>query len=308
MGQNPLGIGTPEKIITPQGPFSSILFWIQFQQKEFYRAMTQALIQIKANGTGGWVLVGLSFAYGLLHAAGPGHGKAVISSYMLANEIILKRGIVLSFTSSFLQGLTAIIAISLLLLFLRGFGIKSGELTHFLEVLSYIGITALGAWMLYAKLFRSQRGADSHGHHHSYEDTTNDIHDHKHIGEGEVCQSCGHNHAPSPKLLMGKFGWQEAYTAVLAVGLRPCTGALIVLTFAFLNGLYFAGVASVMAMSFGTAIMVSILASLAVLAKNYALKLTGATKASTGFYKWVEIIGALIVLVLGLLLLSASLH
>lgn len=294
LAQNPLGIGTPEKIITPEGPFASVLFWIQHQQKEFYRAMTQALIQIKANGTGGWILVGLSFAYGLLHAAGPGHGKAVISSYMLANEVILKRGIILSFASSFLQGLTAIVAISCLLLFLRGLGVKSGDLTFFLEVTSYLGIVLLGAWMLYSKLFK-KRG-EPHNH---------DSHNHTH---GEVCESCGHSHAPSPDMLKGRFGWREAYSAVLAVGLRPCSGALIVLTFAFLNGLYVAGIGAVFAMSFGTGLMVSFLASLAVLAKNYAFKLSGVTNASDAFYKWVEIVGASFVLFLGILLLGASLQ
>ena len=109
-------------------------------------------------------------------------------------------------------------------------------------------------------------------------------------------------------MLSGKFGWNEAYSAILAVGLRPCSGALIVLTFAFLNGLYFAGIVAVIAMSIGTGIMVSFLASLAVLAKNYALKLSGATKASNTFHKWVEIIGAAFVFILGLLLLSASLQ
>lgn len=295
-GQNPLGIGTPEQIFKPEGPFASLLFWVQHQQKEFYRSMTEALKQIRENGTGGGILVGLSFAYGLLHAAGPGHGKAVISSYMLANEVVLKRGIVLSFASSLLQGFTAIIAISILLLFLRGLGIKSGELTFALEVTSYCAITLLGAWMLYSKIFKWRNHDKHHGHDHA---------EHNHAS---VCESCGHSHAPEPKMLSGKFGWNEAYSAILAVGLRPCSGALIVLTFAFLNGLYFAGIVAVIAMSIGTGIMVSFLASLAVLAKNYALKLSGATKASDAFHKWVEITGAGFVFILGLLLLSASLQ
>ena len=59
-----------------------------------------------------WLLVGLSFAYGIFHAAGPGHGKAVISSYMLANEVALRRGILLSFVSAFLQALTAILVMA----------------------------------------------------------------------------------------------------------------------------------------------------------------------------------------------------
>lgn len=109
-------------------------------------------------------------------------------------------------------------------------------------------------------------------------------------------------------MLSGKFGWQDAYSAILAVGLRPCSGALIVLTFAFLNGMYIAGVGAVFAMSLGTGLMVSLLASIAVLAKNYALKLSGATKASDAFYKWVEILGAGFVFAIGVLLLSASLQ
>ena len=60
-----------------------------------------------------WLLIGLSFAYGIFHAAGPGHGKAVISSYMVANEVALKRGILLSFVSALMQGLTAVVVMLL---------------------------------------------------------------------------------------------------------------------------------------------------------------------------------------------------
>ena len=65
-------------------------------------------------------MIGLSFAYGVFHAAGPGHGKAVISSYMLANEVALRRGIMLSFVSAFLQAATAIILMGIVFLALRG--------------------------------------------------------------------------------------------------------------------------------------------------------------------------------------------
>ena len=75
---------------------------------------------MREDGSKLWVLVGLSFAYGVFHAAGPGHGKAVISSYMLANEVALRRGIMLSFVSAFLQALTAILVMALVFLVLRG--------------------------------------------------------------------------------------------------------------------------------------------------------------------------------------------
>ena len=79
--------------------------WINVQQQAFYRSLTGALKAMRDDGSKMWLLVGLSFAYGIFHAAGPGHGKAVISSYMLANEVALRRGILLSFVSAFLQAL-----------------------------------------------------------------------------------------------------------------------------------------------------------------------------------------------------------
>jgi ABC-type nickel/cobalt efflux system permease component RcnA len=94
----------------------------------------------------------------------------------------------------------------------------------------------------------------------------------------------------------------------MAVGLRPCTGALIVLTFAFLNGLWAAGIASVLAMSIGTAITVSALATAAVLAKNLAVRLAGGGAVSGAIQSAFEIGGALLVFLLGLTLLAASLQ
>ena len=94
--------------------------------------------------------------------------------------------------------------------------------------------------------------------------------------EGEVCETCGHSHAPDPALLSGdRFDWRTAWSAVAAVGIRPCSGALIVLSFAFLNGLWAGGILSVLAMAVGTAITVSVLATIAVTAKNWAVAFAG---------------------------------
>ena len=68
-----------------------------------------------------------------------------------------------------------------------------------------------------------------------------------------------------------RFDWKTAWSAVAAVGIRPCSGALIVLSFALLNGLWVGGLLSVLAMSIGTAITVSALATIAVTAKNWAV-------------------------------------
>lgn len=319
--QSSLGIGTNEATLPSTGMFSGLLNWINLHQQNFYRSLTGALRSMRDGGGGAWLLVGLSFVYGVFHAAGPGHGKAVISSYMLANEVALRRGIMLSFLSALLQSLTAIVVMAAVFLILRGTSVSMTDATRFLEIASYALVTAFGAWLLWTKAWPRLRGlfvgkpahslssASHHEHqhgcdHHHHE---HDHHHHHHHG-ADVCSSCGHSHAPDPKLLGGdQFDWKSAWTAIVAVGLRPCTGALIVLSFAFLNGLYASGVLAVLAMGLGTAITVSALATMAVTAKNWAVAIAGDGRTGNRVHAAIEIAGAAFVFLLGVMLLSASL-
>jgi ABC-type nickel/cobalt efflux system permease component RcnA len=345
--QSSLGIGANEAVAPSTGLFAGWMNWINVQQQGFYRSLTGALKAMREDGGQVWLLVGLSFAYGIFHAAGPGHGKAVISSYMLANEVALRRGIMLSFVSAFLQALTAIVVMALVFLVLRGTAVSMTDATWFLEVASYALITLFGAWLLWRKagpriaaLFggnpmRSLSAAHAHahsGHDHVHDHTCSHDHahhDHSHEhhaadshaahshdhpahshthAAGEVCATCGHSHAPDPAMISGdRFNWKTAWSAVAAVGLRPCSGALIVLSFAFLNGLWAGGVLSVFAMALGTAITVSVLATIAVTAKNWAVAIAGNGRAGNRVHATIEIAGAAMVFLLGLALLGASL-
>ncbi|HRP80037.1 MAG TPA: delayed-early response protein/equilibrative nucleoside transporter, partial [Aquamicrobium sp.] len=85
--QSSLGIGASEATLPSSGLFAGLLNWVNAQQQSFYRALSGAMRGMRDGNGGAWLLAGLSFAYGVFHAAGPGHGKAVISSYMLANEV-----------------------------------------------------------------------------------------------------------------------------------------------------------------------------------------------------------------------------
>ena len=360
--QSSLGIGTNEATLPSTGVFAGWLNWINVQQQAFYRELTGALKAMRQDGSKLWLLVGLSFVYGIFHAAGPGHGKAVISSYMLANEVALRRGIMLSFVSAFLQAATAIAVMAVVFLVLRGTSISMTDATWFLEMVSYAMITTFGAWLLWRKagprlrgLFGSNpahslsaahahahsshghatthvnahaahdHGHETHDHHnhaehhhghshaHAHASAHADAHhDHHHHGHshdpGDVCETCGHSHAPDPALLSGdRFDWRTAWSAVVAVGIRPCSGALIVLSFAFLNGLWAGGILSVLAMAVGTAITVSVLATLAVTAKNWAVLFAGDGRMGNRVHAAFEIGGAALVMIMGLLLLSASL-
>lgn len=294
--QGSLGIGRPEPAIQPQGPLGGLLFWIQEQQQSFYRQLTGALKNIRDEEGFGFLLVGLSFAYGVFHAAGPGHGKAVISSYMIANEVAARRGILLAFASAFLQAVTAVALIGMLFFLLRGTGLRQGTAVGWLETVSYAGVTLLGLWLLASKtVLRKRHHSHSQAAHHRG-------HQHTHGDE-----DCGHSHAPDPAGLDGNMGLRQAWTAIVAVGLRPCSGALIVLTFAFVNGIYAAGIGSAFAMALGTGLTVAILAAIAVWAKDLAIALNRNNARADRMLRLVEIGGALMVFLFGVVLLSASL-
>jgi len=307
--QSSLGIGSAEPSFSPNGFGGSFLNWINEHQQAFYRSLTGYLKAMRTDPWQMWGLIGLSFLYGVFHAAGPGHGKAVISSYMIANEVALRRGVLLAFLSSMLQAATAVAVVGAAYYLLRGLAISMTQATHFMEVASYALIAAFGFWLLSRKLVSlrssqplavSAAAQAHHDHHHQH-------HHHAHA-EGEVCSSCGHAHLPPPSLISGRnFSLREAWGAVIAVGLRPCSGALIVLTFSMLNGLWLAGITSAFAMAIGTAITVSALATLAVMAKGAAVRIAG---ASMGGHvgTMIEILGATTVMALGLLLLAASLQ
>ncbi len=321
-----LGIGANDVAIQPTGPFAGLLYWIAERQREFYRAMTAALKAMKQDGSAVWLLGGLSFLYGILHAAGPGHGKAVISSYMVANNVELRRGIALAFVSAMLQAVTAIAVVGAAYLVLRGTSVRMSDATRFLEVSSYALVFGYGLWLLWRKLkprhapvLALAAAHDGHAHHdhhhhrhdhHAHDHGVHDhahSHDHHHHGPGEVCETCGHSHVPDPAMLGGDFSWKSAIAAIAAVGLRPCSGALIVLSFALLNGLMIGGIVSAFTMALGTGITVAALATLAVTAKNTALKFAGDGAFGARLHRAIEIAAAAFIAIVGFLLLSAAL-
>ena len=342
---SPLGIGTAEPSFQPTGgPLAPIFLYVNYEQQAFYRALTKSIEAMRQDPWQLWTLIGLSFAYGIFHAAGPGHGKAVISSYMVANEIELKRGIAISFVSALIQGIVAVLVVGAAYFVLRGSGITMTMATNAMEIASFVMVILFGGWLLFRKLRtmirnRAQRRqiqlATSAGPISLalFEDAATgtdsargffrgraaampaadgyQCYDPAHAtGDGSVCETCGHAHLPDPKMLSNEnFSAREAASAIIAVGLRPCSGALLVMTFSMLNGLYLGGLLSVLAMSIGTALTVSLLAIIAVFAKGTAVRFTGrGSTLSTWVGDGIEIFGALLVICTGIILLGASLQ
>jgi ABC-type nickel/cobalt efflux system permease component RcnA len=327
-----------------------IIGWLLAKQSEFYREMSSTIRAAKTDGSAVWALLAISFAYGIFHAAGPGHGKAVISSYLVANRETARRGIALAFVSAMLQSLVAvlIVAIGAWLLNITAKTMCGAE--KVIAIASYGLIAAFGARLVWTKganfiralqvhppapalalasvsvshghVRHDHAGHDhaSHAHHqHSHFDAHHDhshddhghahahAHDHDHTGHVHD-EHCGHSHGPLPSELAGPGGWRRGLGAIFAVGLRPCSGAILVLVFTLAQGLFWAGIAATFAMGIGTAITVAAIAVLAVSAGGIARRLSGASDGSGALImRGIEFAAAGLVLLFGVGLLTGYL-
>jgi len=271
--------------------------WILTEQSMFYQMLSGAIRSAKSNGSAVYALLGISFIYGIFHAAGPGHGKAVISSYLVANHETWRRGLVLSAASAVLQSLTAILIVAIAALLLNATAKMMDDTVNVIETVSYVFIVLIGArlsWvkgLAFLKLLRTETREPSHDHHHDHAE--------------EDASVWGHAHALEPQELAGPRGWRRGLAAVASVGLRPCSGAIIVLVFALAQGLFWIGIASTFMMGLGTAITVASIATLAVGARGVAAKIARA-KPGRGllFLRGLETAAAGLVMIFGFLLLT----
>ena len=114
------------------------------KQALFYHALARLIRAAKTDGSAYWGLMGVSFVYGVFHAAGQGHGKAVISSYLLANEETWRRGFALSFASALLQAATAVALVAVAAVLISATAKMMGETVRVIEFVSYALIMLVG--------------------------------------------------------------------------------------------------------------------------------------------------------------------
>ena len=274
----------------------------------------------KTDGSAVWLLMGISFVYGVFHAAGPGHGKAVISSYLVANEETWKRGIMLSFLSAFLQAMVAVALVGIAAALLGATAGTMNRAVWWIEIASYTLIAAMGARLLWVKgraflrelaALRAPKSVGAaatrhHDHgHHDHGHAHHHGHVHQHDARHDHDDHAGHSHGPTPDELAGPGGWKRGLAAIVAVGLRPCSGAILVLVFALAQGIFWAGVAATFVMGLGTAITVAVIATLTVTATTFAARLA-ATRTGYGSLalRGIEVGAAVLILVFGLALLA----
>ncbi len=274
-------------------------------QRDLHRRLAVAVRELKEGGPlAAAFLMVLSLLYGVFHAVGPGHGKAVISAYLLANESAVRRGILLALLASLVQGVSAVLLVGVLAVLLDMAGVAVRDSVAPLESASYALVALVGLWLLWSAVRGGHSHAQAHGTGHD------GAHDTAHSDAASA--SCGHAPLPGPQAADRSGAGNSLAKAaglVLAVGIRPCSGAVLVLLFALAHGVFFAGVAATFAMSLGTAVTVAVLALLTLYSKRLALAAVGANS------RWVEatyrgfgLLGAGLLILLGAALFWASLR
>ncbi|WP_068717453.1 nickel/cobalt transporter [Vibrio tritonius] len=240
-----------------------------------------------------WSLVEISFLYGIFHSIGPGHGKLIVSSYLATNPAKINTALWITVISALVQALVAIAIVSVFLFVMH---LTMHHVNQFVEQIfnvSYLGVLLIGAVIFYqgARYFwqrlaqRKQHGEHSHKHeqHHSHSHSSQ-AHHHQHSNDG-TC-SCGHKHSASPQELNHASTLKEYAAIIASIGIRPCTGAILVLLFANLANVYWLGVASAILMAVGTAFTTSTIALLTVSGRKVVQHYLTANSQSSFPWVW----------------------
>jgi ABC-type nickel/cobalt efflux system permease component RcnA len=199
-----------------------------------------------------------------------------------------------------MQSLVAVLMVGICALLLNATAKTMCGAERVIEIVSYALIAAFGARLVWTKgggFIRALQAPqplpamalaaagphDRHEQSHSHAHVAHHDHDHGHDDHrdehGHVHdEHCGHSHGPAPGELAGPGGWRRGFGAIFAVGVRPCSGAILVLVFALAQGMFWAGIASTLVMGLGTAITVATIAVIAVSAKDLARRLSGASE------------------------------
>lgn len=234
-------------------------------QKALHQQMTGLLQQVAQQPQqAGLALGGFSLIYGILHALGPGHGKVVIATFLATHPTRLKTSLKLTLAAALVQGAVAVGLVTLMLIILQASSRQLHLSSFWLEKGSYLLVVGLGLWLCWRalrQLMRLRRGKMRIQQLRPI--------DHQH---DEHC-GCGHQHLPDNEQLMRATGWKTSLLVVLSMGLRPCSGAIMMLLFSRVIGVYGWGVIGALAMALGTALTVSVMALLVQSARALAIRL-----------------------------------
>lgn len=276
---------------------SQIIEW----QQLFHSLLAKHMSAISQNPAAhGMALMALSFGYGVFHAIGPGHGKAVIATYLGSHKESLTNGITISLLAALLQAFIAIALVTVLTNLLQ---VKFSDISSYgsdITAASYVMVMMLGVFLAGSALLRlrSIKRAKTRIHQNN---------SHHHAHDNHTC--CGSHHAHQPK---PQQSWWQTLAVIVSMGIRPCAGAIVVLIYAHLVGALYYGMAATLVMGLGTGLSVAAIALGTQLARNWFENLysqsTEITAASLSLtLLWLRTGGGVVIFLLGWSLYQAAL-
>lgn len=272
-------------------------------QKELHQQMATLLQQVKAAPhQAGVALMLFSLSYGVLHALGPGHGKVVMATYLATHPTRLKSSLKLTFAASLMQGVVAIALVTILLGILQLSSRQLHQSSFWLEKGSFILVMLLGlllSWRALKRLYHLVKAIRSPPLDESEIDHQQpSAAAHIHL---DNCH-CGHRHVPSDSELQAGNDWRSQTVIILAMGMRPCSGAILVLLFSKVMGVFSWGIISALAMALGTSLTISLLALLV----HYGRKLAVCIVRQRSPAAWHEVAWGVLALTGGFILLFSG--
>jgi nickel/cobalt transporter (NicO) family protein len=274
--------------------FDTLGRWLLAWQAEFQTALARDLRGVHAGQAAAfWALMATCVTYGFVHAAGPGHGKALLGAYGVARRVGALRLAAIGLASALAQGAVAV-ALVLVLAGIAGLGRRGieGVDRGFLAALSLVAVAMVALWLVWRGVARLRAVLHRHHHHH---------HDH------HACETCGHAHLPDPRATLAATTPREVASLIAAVAVRPCSGALILLLLTWQMGLLWVGIAGTLAMALGTgAVAVALAVALAMGRDGLWLGAGRLGAAGPRLAAAIEIAAGLVLLVLVLAMLRAT--
>lgn len=279
--------------------WSSILLQSTLWQRVLHQQLTALLQQVAQDPhRAGLALMGLSLLYGILHALGPGHGKVVIATFLATHPTRIKTSLQLTLAAAIVQGGVAIILVTIMLVVLNLSSRQMHLSSFWLEKGSYLLVIGLGSWLCWRA---ARKIIETLKKPAAMKITRIVPADHQH---SDTC-GCGHQHVPDSAMLAQAVSFKTKALVVLSMGLRPCSGAIMMLLFSKVIGVYLWGVLSALAMAVGTAFTVSAMALLVQVSRGVALKLShGKTPVSGQRMGWacLSLAGGIALVLLGIML------
>ena len=263
------------------GVFNGMLQKLAHQQMLLNERISHQFKAVRDTGSGTafFTILALAFFYGVLHAAGPGHGKSIVAAYFVANEARWTSGVVMGGLISLLQGLTAIVVVFLLSLVLKTSQMAVENNGAMVEFISYGLVVAIGLVLFY----RAVTGK-GHNHHHGPVSFGHDHHGHDHgHGHDHEYHDCGHDHPHDPghhAHARVAAGGSFRRILTLAAGVAPCASAIIIMLFALANGAMLVGTIAVLSLSLGMGLTVSAIGVLSILARGLMKRFAGGETAT----------------------------